>query len=70
MACGSWGIGGRPAFANRLDESDTRDFAESTVSSPMTHRLGTIPQRSGRIEPLADGGRGIIRPVGSPPAPR
>jgi hypothetical protein len=68
MACGSWGIGGHPAFANRLDESDTREAAESMVSFPMTHRLGTIPESSGRIMPVADGHQGTIVPFGSPPA--
>lgn len=47
MARGSWGIGGRPAFANRVDESVSREFGESGVSSPVTHRLGTISPSRG-----------------------
>jgi hypothetical protein len=70
MACGSWGIGGHPAFANRLDESGLREIAESMVSFPMTHRLGTIPESGGRIMPVADGQCGRIAPFGSPPARR
>ena len=70
MACGSWGIGGHPGFANRLDESRPRESAESTVSLPVTHRLGMILEGSGRIMPVAGGQRGTIRPFGSPPAPR
>ena len=43
MARGSWGIGRPPVFANRVDDSVVRRIGESSVSSPMTHRLGTIP---------------------------
>lgn len=70
MARGSWGIGSPLDFANRLDESGAREIGESFVSSPVTHRLGMILHRSGRIVPVASGQCGTISPIGSPPAPR
>jgi hypothetical protein len=70
MARGCRGIGGPPAFANRLDESRLRESGESVVSSPMTHRLGMFLHSSGRIKPVESGWRGMIGYFRSSPEPR
>ena len=70
MACGSWGIGPPPHFANRLDESVRREIGESFVSSPMTHSLGMNPLGRGQVMPVSGGKPWAKRRFGSPPAPR